>query len=129
MLEKARTVMANAYSPYSKFKVGACIRTSDDQLFIGCNNENAAYSLAICAESTAIGNMIAMHGKANIVEVVIITSSDQPCTPCGACRQRMREFSDGNTVIHMFSHDGKAVLTKTLNELLPNSFGPEFLNV
>lgn len=127
MLTKAKIAMANAYAPYSKFKVGVCIRTSHDQLFIGCNNENAAYPLCMCAESTAIGNMITHAGAQYITDVLIIASSDKPCTPCGSCRQRTREFADAKTCFHMFDQTGNNKLTMTLGELLPESFGPDFL--
>ena len=129
MLAKATSVMANAYAPYSKFKVGACLRTANDQLFIGCNNENAAYPLTQCAETSAIGNMIALAGANQITDVVIIASSDKPCAPCGGCRQRIGEFANAQTKIHMFSEDAKKKLTMTFAELLPESCGPEFLQL
>jgi cytidine deaminase len=125
MIEKARIAMANAYSPYSHFQVGACIRTANNQLFSGCNNENVSYSLTQCAETTAIGTMIT-EGEQSIVEVVLIGSSTQPCTPCGACRQRIREFALPETLIHMLGREGEP-LTMTLAELLPESFGPALL--
>jgi len=127
MLAKAKSAQANAYAPYSKFKVGVCIRTANEQLFIGCNNENAAYPLCQCAESAAIGNMVALGGAQPITDVVIIGSSEKPCTPCGGCRQRIREFANAQTRIHSFNQDGKKKLTMTMSELLPESFGPEFL--
>ncbi len=128
MLLKAQAAKENAYAPYSKFKVGACINTIKDEFFAGCNVENAAYPLTQCAEAGAIGNMIAMNGANQITEVVIISSGDKPCVPCGACRQRIREFAQENTQVHMFSNDANTKITMTLSELLPESFGPEFLH-
>lgn len=126
MLEKAKAAQANAYSPYSKFKVGACIHSKDDQFFVGCNCENVSYSLTCCAEGSAIGTMITA-GYREILEIVLIGSSEEPCTPCGACRQRIREFAASDILIHMFNKDGSKQLTKTLNELLPHSFGPDHI--
>lgn len=127
MLVRARAAQENAYAPYSKFKVGACIRTERDEFFSGCNNENAAYSLAQCAEATAIGNMVTSVGASKITDVVIVATSAKPCTPCGSCRQRLYEFSTENTRVHMFNQDGSVMLSKLLNELLPESFGVDFL--
>lgn len=125
MFELAREMLSNAYSPYSKYKVACCIRSGSDELYAGCNIENASYSLTCCAEETAIAQMIA-NGEKEIKEVVVIAESHQTCVPCGACRQRLREFAALDTPIHMGTHE-KVDFTKSLNELLPNSFGPEFL--
>jgi cytidine deaminase len=120
--------MNNAYAPYSHFQVGACILTTNGQLFVGCNYENASYSITNCAEASAIGNMISA-GEKSIQEIVIIGGSDVPCTPCGACRQNIREFATPETIVHMFNKNGDKHLTMKLEELLPNSFGPQFLPV
>lgn len=123
MQAQARAVMKNAYSPHSNFQVGACLRTPKNNFYTGCNIENVSFSLTTCAEAGAIAAMIA-HGEKEIAEIVIVGSSEQPCTPCGACRQRIREFADPNILVHMFgnSHDP---LTQTLEQLLPHSFGPQ----
>ena len=126
MLEKARAAQKQAYAPYSNFHVGACIRTPNNHFFIGCNVENASYSLCQCAEATAIGAMISA-GESQIAEIVIIGDSETPCTPCGACRQRLNEFAAPETLIHMFSKQGER-FTQTLNELLPHSFGARHLH-
>lgn len=126
MLEKTKAVQANAYAPYSKFLVGSCIRSKDEKYFVGCNYENASYSLCLCAEGSAIAAMTAA-GYRDILEVVIIGSSEDPCTPCGACRQRLREFAAPSVLIHMFNKDGSKQLTKTMEELLPYSFGPDHI--
>lgn len=127
MLEMAREAMLNAYSPYSNFKVGVCIKTEAGHLYAGCNIENAAYTMIIHAEASAIATMISANGRQKITEVVVIGSSDMPCTPCGTCRQLLSEFSDVTTLIHMYSEDTKTSTTKTIAELLPFSFSNEFL--
>jgi cytidine deaminase len=124
MLEKSKAAQANAYAAYSNFKVGACIRSHNAQYFVGCNYENAAYSVTCCAEGVAIGAMIAA-GYREILEMVLIGASEEVCTPCGMCRQRIREFAAPHMLIHMFNHDASKQLSKTLDELLPYSFGPE----
>ena len=126
MFKQAKQIMQQAYSPYSKFKVGTCLRTTNNNLYVGCNVENASYSLTHCAESGAIMSMIAA-GEKQIAEIVIVGSGDFICTPCGACRQRIREFAALDIAIHMFSYSGEHN-TMTLQQLLPESFGPEHLS-
>ena len=125
MFEAAKKARENAYVPYSKFKVGAAILTEDNQIVVGCNVENAAYPQSQCAEATAIGNLIS-QGYKNIIEIVVIGSGNKLCSPCGGCRQRLREFSNLDVPIHMCSVEGH-IKTSTLGELLPDSFGPENL--
>jgi cytidine deaminase len=120
MVSKARAAMANAYNPYSHFAVGACILADDDNLYVGCNAENASYRLTICAEQAAVGNMISAGGK-QIIEVVIVTDSEKQISPCGACRQQLLEFAKPNTKIHMFNKQDQQ-RTMTMQELLPASF-------
>ena len=125
MFEAATKVRERAYVPYSKFKVGAAILTEDNHIVVGCNAENAAYPQSQCAEASAIGNMVS-QGYSIIKEVLVIGSGDLLCSPCGACRQRIREFSSLKTLIHMCNTKGH-LKTSTLEELLPDSFGPENL--
>ena len=125
LFEEAKKVREKAHVPYSKFKVGAAFLTEDDTIVVGCNVENAAYPQSQCAEATAIGNLIS-QGYKNIVEIVVIGSGFKLCSPCGGCRQRLREFSNLDVPIHMCSVDGH-IKTSTLGELLPDSFGPENL--
>jgi homotetrameric cytidine deaminase len=115
----------NAHVPYSKFKVGAAFLTEDNSIIAGCNVENAAYPQSQCAEASAIGNLVA-KGFTKIKEVVVIGSGDLLCSPCGGCRQRLREFAALDVNIHMCNVNGH-IKTSTLEDLLPDSFGPENL--
>ena len=125
LFQEAKKVREKAHVPYSKFKVGAALLTENKKIIVGCNVENAAYPQSQCAEATAIGNLVS-QGFNKIIEIVVIGSGDQLCSPCGGCRQRIREFAPLNTPIHMCNVDGLQK-TLTLAELLPNSFGPENL--
>ena len=122
MLARARRAMDNAYAPYSKFKVGAVVRAANGALYAGCNVENAAYPEGWCAEASAVAAMIA-DGERRIVEVAVIGQGAALVTPCGGCRQRLREFADEATPIHICGPEGVR-RTVTLGELLPLSFGP-----
>ena len=125
LFEEAKKVREKSYAPYSKFKVGAAFLTEDNSIVVGCNVENAAYPQSQCAEASAIGNLIS-QGYKNIIEIVVIGSGNKLCSPCGGCRQRLREFSQLDVPIHMCSVEGH-IKTSTLGELLPDSFGPENL--
>ena len=125
LIKEAKDVRERAYVPYSQFKVGAAFLTEDNSVVVGCNVENAAYPQSQCAEATAIGNLVT-QGFNTIIEIVVIGSGDKLCSPCGGCRQRIREFAPLNIPIHMCNVEGHQK-TLTLAELLPNSFGPENL--
>ena len=88
MLVLARRALQNAHAPYSGFRVGACVRAANGRLYAGCNVENASYGLTQCAETTAIGAMVADGGR-EIVEVVVVTEGAAPCPPCGRCLQQL----------------------------------------
>jgi cytidine deaminase len=122
---EAKKVREKAHVPYSQFKVGAAFLTEKDSVIAGCNVENAAYPQSQCAEASALGNLVS-SGYTKIKEVVVIGSGDLLCSPCGGCRQRLREFASLDTLIHMCNMDGH-LKTSTLAELLPDSFGPENL--
>ena len=122
---EAKKVRENAHVPYSQFKVGAAFLTENNSIISGCNVENAAYPQSQCAEASAIGNLVS-RGYKKIKEVVVIGSGKLLCSPCGGCRQRLREFASLDTPIHMCNMDGH-LKTSTLAELLPDSFGPENL--
>ena len=125
LFDEAKKVRENAHVPYSQFKVGAALLTEDKKVIVGCNVENAAYPQSQCAEASAIGNLVS-QGFDKIIEVVVIGSGSLLSSPCGGCRQRLREFSSLDTPIHMCNVDGH-LKTSTLAELLPDSFGPENL--
>ena len=126
LIAAAKSARLKAYAPYSKFLVGAAVRDERGQIHGGCNIENAAYPQGWCAETSAIAAMIMSGGKA-IAEMAVIGTGDLLCTPCGGCRQKIREFAKGSVKIHMCGEDGKVKQTFTLDELLPASFGPENL--
>ena len=125
LFQAAKDVRDNAHVPYSKFKVGAAFLTEDNSIIAGCNVENAAYPQSQCAEASAIGSLVA-KGFTKIKEVVVIGSGDLLCSPCGGCRQRLREFAALDVNIHMCNVNGH-IKTSTLEDLLPDSFGPENL--
>ncbi len=125
MFELARQSMAKAHAPYSEFHVGAVVKGANGRLYAGCNVENAAYPEGWCAEASAIAAMV-MDGEARIAEVMVMGAGEAQVTPCGGCRQRIREFASDETPIHICSPE-KLRRTVTLGELLPFSFGPENL--
>jgi len=126
LLEVAKDVRERAYAPYSRFKVGAAIRTGSGAVFAGCNVENVAYPEGTCAEAGAIAAMAAA-GEREITEVLVIADSPEPVTPCGGCRQKLAEFGTADVPVTMVSIAGKE-LHMTLGELLPGAFSPEHLD-
>ncbi len=123
----AKQAQARAYAPYSRFKVGAAVRGRGGGVYTGCNVENAAYPAGTCAEEAAIAAMVAA-GESRIAEVLVIGGGDTLVTPCGACRQRIREFGAPDTPIHVASRDGVRS-TFVLDDLLPCAFGPDNLQL
>ena len=126
LFDAAKMMRKNAHVPYSRFHVGAAILADDGEIYAGCNVENAAYPLGSCAEASAISAMIAGGGR-QIELIIIVGSGSEPVTPCGGCRQRIREFAGPDAMIVCFGVDGDKELRQTLEQLLPHSFGPEFL--
>lgn len=130
---KAQT---HAYCPYSNFKVGCALLTKDGKIYTGCNVENAAYPAGICAERTAITKAVS-EGDRHFKAIAVITDSTNCSSPCGVCRQFIREFAGSNVIggkklqlpIVMFNNTASKSLIKTIDELLPHSFGPEDLNL
>ena len=120
----AVAMLDRAYCPYSHFAVGAALERADGTVFTGCNIENAAYSPGICAERTAVAKAVS-EGHTDFVRIVIAGRSTDFCVPCGVCRQVLREFAPGIEVICLNGKGEEQVFT--LSELLPHSFGPEFL--
>lgn len=125
MFELAREAMDKAHAPYSGFPVGAVVKGANGKLYAGCNVENAAYPEGWCAETSAIAAMV-VDGESKIVEVLVMGGGDGLVTPCGGCRQRIREFAAGDVPIYVCS-PRELRETLTLGELLPLSFGPENL--
>ena len=120
LFEAARAVMRHAHVPYSRFPVGAAIRTESGAIFAGCNIENASFPEGWCAETSAIAHMVAA-GEGRIMEVAVVTENMPRITPCGGCRQRLREFGAAGTLVHLCDADG-IVETVTLGDLLPRAF-------
>lgn len=125
LLAFARDVQQRAHVPYSHFPVGAALRTPNGRVFAGANVENAAYPEGMCAEASAIAAM-ASAGERTIEVIVTVCDGDMLATPCGGCRQKIREFATADTVVHCAGVDG-IQRTYTVDELLPDSFGPEHL--
>ena len=133
LMEAALGARTRAYAPYSRFLVGAAIRTTSGAVIAGCNVENAAYPQGACAEAGAISAML-LAGERRIAEICIVGDLQDAapdgtgplCTPCGGCRQRIREFACPETPVHICGLEGWR-RTFTLEELLPASFGPENL--
>lgn len=120
MITEASKALPNAYTPYSQFKVASCIRTDEDNLYTGVNVENGSYGLTICAESSAICHMITA-GEKKIKEIVILAHNNLLCPPCGACRQRIHEFSTPDTMIHL-CNEKTIFQSLSVDQLLPLAF-------
>lgn len=127
LFSAARAIQERAYAPYSNFKVGAAIATPNGRVFSGCNVENAAYPVGSCAEAGAISAMIAA-GESRIAAIVVMGEGENLVTPCGGCRQRIREFAQPDTPIHVAGPNGIRE-SFTLDALLPFSFGPDNLGI
>lgn len=117
--------MAFSHSPYSQFPVGAAVRADDGRIYSGANIENLAYPEGLCAEATAIANMIMAGGK-RIVEVAVIAKKQTLCSPCGGCRQKLSEFADPQVRVWLCDAVG-AQKFLTMAELLPAAFSTKAL--
>lgn len=126
LLATARTMMLRAHAPYSRFHVGAAVRDEEGGVHGGCNVENAAYPQGWCAEASAIAALVGA-GKKRVLECLVIGPGPDLITPCGGCRQKLREFASGDLRIHLCGPDGLH-RTVTLEQLLPLSFGPHSLH-
>ncbi len=125
LVAAARLARTRAYAPYSQFHVGAALLDEQGRIHAGCNVENAAYPQGQCAEATAIGHLV-MAGGMRIVAAAVVGVAPQPVTPCGGCRQRLREFAGDDTPV--WTADLQGVTARfTLGLLLPASFGPDHL--
>ncbi|MET0314030.1 MAG: cytidine deaminase [Hansschlegelia sp.] len=121
----ATAALQNAYAPYSRFRVGAALVDETGAVHAGCNVENAAYPVGVCAEAGAISAMAAAGGR-RIAAILVAGEGEALCTPCGACRQRIREFAPPDAPVLVAGPEGVR-RRFTLAELLPDSFGPENL--
>lgn len=127
ILEKAFEARDNAYAPYSKYHVGACVKTVDGKYFFGANIENVAYGPTVCGERNAIFNAYSNgYRKEDIESIAIVTMGDRVGTPCGTCRQVLSELISEDTPIVLSNK--KDVIVYTIGDLLPHSFSPEDLN-
>jgi cytidine deaminase len=120
LLAAAKHARSRAYAPYSKFKVGAAILADDGAVYSGGNVENAAYPNGVCAETSAISAMV-LGGAKKIREIAVMAGGPKLVTPCGGCRQRIAEFADPDTPVHICGPEGSKT-TFTIAELLPASF-------
>ena len=123
LVSAARAAQQQAYVPYSRFRVGAALESEDGRIFAGCNVENASYGLTICAERAAVCVAVAA-GVRRFRRAVVVTDTDPPSTPCGACRQVLAEFGPDMPVLAVGSA-GSA--SWTMRELLPAAFDKEQL--
>lgn len=119
LVEAAKAARENAYAPYSGYHVGAALLTSAGEVYTGTNVENASYGLTICAERVAIAYAVA-QGERDFVAIAIVTESDPPATPCGACRQVLAEFGPALDIICASTHGTRTA--HTIASLLPESF-------
>ena len=127
LIALARSAAARAYAPYSNFRVGCAIESVDGSVVTGANMENACYRLGICAEQSALTAAQHAFGLDKVARIAVSGGDDATvCTPCGGCRQRIREFATPQTRIHVCGPEGLR-RTFTCEELLPESFGPENL--
>lgn len=125
LFEAARSAMARAHAPYSKFPVGAAIRTADGRIFAGANIEVASFPEGWCAETTALAHYV-MGGGGTITEIAVVAERMARVTPCGGCRQRLAEFAGPEASLHLCDATG-VVETVTLGEMLPLGFAGETL--
>ncbi|HOG59254.1 MAG TPA: cytidine deaminase [Anaerolineaceae bacterium] len=124
LIRKANEAREQAYAPYSRYQVGAAVLTADGQVFTGCNIENAAFPSSLCAERVAIFKAVS-EGHRQLRAIAVVTSNGG--SPCGGCRQVMREFGGKQLIVLIADGSGTLLEELTLEELLPRSFGPEEL--
>jgi cytidine deaminase len=121
LISAANAARANAYAPYSKYAVGAALACDDGTIVGACNVENASYGGAICAERSAVVQAVA-KGQRSFVACVVVTQSDPPGSPCGFCRQVLKEFSQDMPILLVSATSGARRVVR-LAELLPDAFG------
>ncbi|MGQ0611021.1 MAG: cytidine deaminase [Paracoccaceae bacterium] len=126
LLHAATAARHNAYAPYSRFKVGAAIRSDTGRVHVGCNVENAAYPQGTCAEAGAIAAMI-VAGDTGIAEILVVADCPTPVPPCGGCRQKIAEFAGPECKVVMYTSAGIST-TMTVADLLPGAFDASFMD-
>lgn len=125
LLAAASAAMARAHAPYSHFHVGAAVLDTQGRIHAGCNVENAAYPQGVCAEAGALSAMVLAGGTA-VQAVLVVGNGEGLVTPCGGCRQKLREFAGPQTPV-LIANPQQIRASFTLDELLPHSFGPQHL--
>lgn len=125
LFEAAQAARERAYAPYSRFQVGAALVDEQGRIHAGCNVENAAYPQGTCAEAGALAAMVLAGGR-RLQAVLVVGAGAEPCTPCGGCRQKLREFGDDALPV-LVADPGGLRARFTLGQLLPASFGPDHL--
>ncbi|MCS2609588.1 cytidine deaminase [Halomonas dongshanensis] len=125
LVDTLLTTLGKAYVPYSDHPVASIMETPDGSQFVGCNVEVAHYK-GLCAEASAIAAMVTA-GQRELSKVYVMGPGEHLCTPCGDCRQRIREFATPETRIFVLSHQGEVLKEYTMASLLPDAFGPENL--
>lgn len=126
LVDLAFTMLERSYVPYSKFPVGAALLCKDGSVFTGCNVENAAYGSTICAERTALLKAVSEGHRGDWVTLAVVGNSDEPCWPCGSCRQMLYEFCPELTML--VTGKDREIHRVKLSELLPHGFGPAYLD-
>jgi cytidine deaminase len=126
LMEEAKLARTKAYTPYSKFPVGAALLTKDGKIYRGCNIENAAYTVGNCAERTALYKAIS-EGDTEFAALVVTADTERPVPPCGACRQVISELCPKGMPIVLTNLKGD-IKKVTVEELLPGAFSPEDLH-
>lgn len=119
LVDAARAALMQAYAPYSRFRVGAALRSRAGQVVTGCNVENAAFPAGICAERAAVANAV-VQGVRDLEELVVVTEADDPTPPCGMCRQVLYEMAPGLRVTSLTTRGDRA--TWSIADLLPHPF-------
>jgi cytidine deaminase len=130
LIDSCINQLSNSYCPYSNFRVSSVIVTTDGLNYSGVNVENSSYSLTLCAEASAIANMITDCGQTSpkIKQVIIANDTQNPCPPCGACLQRLLEFSNDDTEVILTNYDHSNVKKFNFNEMMPMQFKSNFLS-
>jgi cytidine deaminase len=126
LLAAARVARTQAYAPYSNFLVGAAVLDEQGRIHAGCNVENAAFPEGVCAEAGALSAMVLAGGR-RVAAVAVVGTGEKWVTPCGGCRQKLREFAQGHTPV-LVADTERVRATLTMEQLLPHSFGPDNLS-